>query len=58
MTDRLPPENSSANGQNDERVKRLKQASRLIVTTREKDAPQRPVALHPRDAAQQKKQPI
>ena len=36
MTDRLPPENSSANGQNDERVKRLKQASRLIVTTREK----------------------
>ena len=36
MPERLPTENLSANEQNDERVKHLKQASRVIITTREK----------------------
>lgn len=36
MTDRPPPEDAAARPGEDERVKRLKQASRLIVTTREK----------------------
>ena len=35
MTDRLSPEDANKSGDS-ERVKRLKQASRLIVTTREK----------------------
>ena len=36
MTERLPPERLPLNGEKDERVERLKQASRLIVTTWEK----------------------
>lgn len=36
MTDRLPPEDAAAKRGDNERVKHLKQASRLIVTTREK----------------------
>jgi hypothetical protein len=36
MTDRPPPEDAAARPGDNERVKRLKQASRLIVTTREK----------------------
>lgn len=36
MTDRLPPEDTAAKRGDNERVKHLKQASRLIVTTREK----------------------
>lgn len=36
MTDRPPPESPPASEPDDERVKHLKQAARLIVTTREK----------------------
>lgn len=36
MTDHLPPESLPAGEEDDERVRRLKQATRLIVTSREK----------------------